>query len=530
MGVRIQRVRRAAELARVARQRSLLRVLREVGVVGARPATRESAREFRRALEELGTTYVKLGQLLSSRPDMLPDVYIEELGRLVDEVAPHPFAELEQIIHEELGSEPFVSIDPEPYATASIAQIHSALLRDGREVVVKVRRPGIEEQVDLDLDLLRSTAASAERHSQTARMLQLDALADELETHLRAELDFREEASNAELIARIVADFDELVVPRVVRPLVTERVLVLERIRGEKVSPAHGLQPEHAARLARSFFDAYVQQVCSHGVYHADPHRGNVFLTEDGRLALLDFGLLGRLDDDTRTTLALLLLAVARNRSEDVAGLLSGLSLTTLHSDSAGFLHEIRRKLPRYHWRPLAGIAVGEALADLQRIALRHGIRLPPSFALVGKTLAQADSIARTLDPTLDPIELIRSESVSLMLREAERRLRPDEALGYAFTQLDAIARLPRQVGRTLELLESGQIRFGVAPTGLDDLEHVLRSLANRIGAALIVVGLLVSSALMSFVNHTVAIVGFAISGVLALYMVWRILRTPGEL
>jgi predicted unusual protein kinase regulating ubiquinone biosynthesis (AarF/ABC1/UbiB family) len=307
-------------------------------------------------------------------------------------------------------------------------------------------------------------------------------------------------------------------------------VIVLERIRGDKVGPAHGLPPERAARLARAFFSAYVQQVCTHGVYHADPHRGTVFLTEDGRLALLDFGLLGRLDDDTRTTLALLLLAVAHNRSEDVGSLLTGLSLTTLHSDTAGFLHEIRRKLPRYHWRPLAGIRVGEALADLQRIALRHGIRLPPSFALVGKTLAQADSIARTLDPTLDPIELIRGESVSLMLREAERRLRPDEALGYAFTQLDAVARLPQQIGRTLGLIEEGQIRIGVAPTGLEDLEHLLRSMANRVGAALIVVGLLVSSALMSFVNHTVAIVGFAVSGVLALYMTWRILRTPGQL
>jgi predicted unusual protein kinase regulating ubiquinone biosynthesis (AarF/ABC1/UbiB family) len=530
MGVRIQRVRRAAELARVARSRRLLRVLREIGVVGARPATRESAREFRHALEELGTTFVKLGQLLSSRPDVLPDVYIDELGHLVDEVPAESFADLERIVYEDLGEAAFASIDPAPVATASIAQIHAALLRDGREVVVKIRRPGIEEQVDLDLDLLRSTAATAEKHSATARMLQLDALADELETHLRAELDFREEASNAELIARIVSDFDELVVPKVVRPLVTERVLVLERVRGAKVSPAHGLESERAARLARAFFSAYVQQVCTHGVYHADPHRGNVFLTEDGRLALLDFGLLGRLDDDTRTTLALLLLAVARNHSEDVAGLLSGLSLTTLHSDEAGFLHEIRRKLPRYHWRPLAGIRVGESLADLQRIALRHGIRLPPSFALVGKTLAQADSIARMLDPTLDPIELIREESVSLMLREAERRLRPEEAIGYAFTQLDAVARLPRRVGRVVELLESGQIRVGVAPTGLDDLEHVLRSVANRVGAALIVVGLLVSSALMSFVNHTIAIVGFAISGAVALYMTWRILRTPGEL
>jgi ubiquinone biosynthesis protein len=187
------------------------------------------------------------------------------------------------------------------------------------------------------------------------------------------------------------------------------------------VTPEHGLPAEQAEHLAREFFRAYIRQVTVEGVYHADPHTGNVLLTEDGRLALLDFGLLGRLDDETRTTLSLLLLAIARNRADDAASLLLGLSLTTLDSDEAGFAHELRRKLPRYHWRPLAAIRAGEALADLQRICLRYGIRLPPSFALVGKTLAQADSIARTLDPELDPIALLE-----------ERVSRPDAGRGRA--------------------------------------------------------------------------------------------------
>src|SRR4051794_34555254 len=190
MGARTRRARRALEVTRVARRTRLLRVLREVGVVGDRPATREAAREFRHALEELGPTYLKLGQLLSSRPDLLPDVYIEELGRLVDRVSPEPFEAVERTIAGELGTKPFVRVDPEPLATASIAQIHAALLEDGREVVVKVRRPGIEEQIELDLDLLRSTATLAEGRSETARLLQTAALADELEAHLRSELDF----------------------------------------------------------------------------------------------------------------------------------------------------------------------------------------------------------------------------------------------------------------------------------------------------------------------------------------------------
>jgi predicted unusual protein kinase regulating ubiquinone biosynthesis (AarF/ABC1/UbiB family) len=528
VGVRARRTRRALEVTRVARRARLLRVLREIGVVGERPATREAAREFRRALEELGVTFLKLGQLLSSRPDLLPDVYIDELVRLVDDVPPVPFAELEPIIRNDLGADAFVRIDAEPLATASIGQIHTALMRDGREVVVKVRRPGVEEQVAIDVGVLRTTAGLVEGRSQTARLLQLSALADELESHLRAELDFTEEAWNAELIAGQLDDFRELFVPRVVRPYVTERVLVMERVKGEKVAGGHGLEPELARRLARQFFRAYVQQVCVEGVYHADPHRGNVLLTDDGRLALLDFGLLGRLDDDTRRTLALLLLAIAQNRAEDVANLILGLSLTTLATNEAAFIHELRRRLPRYHWRPLSGVGSGEALADLQRLAVRYGIRLPPSFALVGKTLSQADSVARTLDPDLDPIELLEERAFQLITAEAERRLDPSRLVGTGLTQLQAISRLPTRIGQVADRLETGTLRVGVVPTGLDEIDSVVRSAANRLGAALIVVGLLLASALMARVNDTIAVVGFSLSAAIALYVIWRIIRTPG--
>ena len=514
----------------MARRRRLVRVLRELGVASRRPATHEGAVEFRRALEQLGTTFLKLGQLLSSRPDLLPDVYIDELSKLVDDVPPFPFSEVERVVEEDVGRGVVVRLDPEPLAAASIAQIHAALLADGREVVLKVRRPGIVEQVDLDLDLVRSAVGFLEKRSETAQLLQLRALADELEVHLRAELDFVEEASNTELIAKQLAGNEDLVVPGVIRPYVTERLLVLERVHGRKLTAEHGLPPERAQALAAGFFRAYIRQVTQAGVYHADPHRGNVLLTGDGRLALLDFGLLGRLDDETRTTLALLLLAISHNRSEDVAALLLSLSLTTLDSDEPAFVHELRRKLPRYHWRPLAGIRAGEALADLQRICLRHGIRLPASFALVGKTLAQADSIARTLDPGLDPIALIEEESLELMLSEVEARLEPDRLFGLLFTQLGALSRLPRRVAEVADRLETGTLKIGVVPSGLDETEHMLRSLANRLGAALIVVGLLVSSALMASVDHTVSLVGFLLSGALGLYMVWRILRTPGEL
>jgi ubiquinone biosynthesis protein len=525
------KVRRAFELTRAARGTHVLRVLREVGVVGGRPATREAAVRFRESLEELGTTFVKLGQLLSSRPDLLPDVYIDELGKLVDDVEPLPFAPLREAIQREIGLDVFASIDETPLATASIAQIHAALLRSGREVVVKVRRPGITEQVQLDLDLLRKVASVAERHSGTARLLQLNALTEELEQHLLAELDFVEEANNAERIAKVLAEFTEdIYVPQVIHPYVTEQVLVLERVHGERVGEEHGLERERAAELARSFFRAYVRQVTVAGLYHADPHRGNVLLTPDGRLALLDFGLLGRLDDDTRTSLALLLLAIAQNRADDVADLILELSLTTVESDEAGFVPDLRRKLPRYHWRPLAGIKTGEGLADLQRLCLQHGIALPTSFALVGKTLSQAESIARTLDLQLDPVELLRKEGWSVMASEAEKRLEPNQVMALAFTQLQPLLRMPRKLAQLVQRIEAGSLKIAVAPTELESFEHLLRSAANRVGAALIISALLIASALMARVSHVVALVGFAAASALALFMIWRIARTPGGL
>jgi predicted unusual protein kinase regulating ubiquinone biosynthesis (AarF/ABC1/UbiB family) len=532
VGARLERARRALTVGRVAHQSGLRRILAEVGLSGRREATREGAQAFRQGLEELGTTFIKLGQLLSSRPDLLPDVYIEELGGLVDSVPAVPFAEIEAVLREDFGDDAFVSLDPEPLATASIAQTHRGLLATGQEVVAKVRRPGVVEQVDLDLAVLRSTVRLVSGHSEAARRIQLEELADELELHLRAELDFVEEAHNMELVGGLVEQFEGIVVPRVIRPYVTERALVEEWISGTKVSAGHGLDPERAATLAREFFRAYVFQVVVEGVYHADPHHGNVLLTDDGRLALLDFGLLGRLDEDTRAGLALLLLALAQNRADDVADLVVSLSLTSTRSDQAGFVQDVRRKLPRFHHRPLASIEAGQALADLQRAAIRRDIRLAPSFALVGKTLAQADSIARTLHPQLDPVALIEEESLEVMTREIERRLEPNRFAAYGFTQLAPLLRLPGRVGHVVSELERGTLTIGIHPTGLDELEHNLRSIANRIGAAMIVGALLLASSLLvrSEKVEWLGVVGFCLAAVLGLYMVWKIVRTPGEL
>ncbi|MBV8479445.1 MAG: AarF/ABC1/UbiB kinase family protein [Actinobacteria bacterium] len=532
MTTRFARTRRALVIGRTAQRSKIHRVLAEVGVTNGRVPTREGARAFRAALEQLGPTFIKLGQLLSSRPDLLPDVYVEELSALVDSVPPVPFAEIEQVIAADLDEDAFVWIDPVPLATASIAQTHRALTVTGREVVVKVRRPGIVDQIELDLGVLRAGARLVAGHSETARLLQLETLVDELEVHLRAEMDFLEEANNTELIAEVLEGYQRLTVPEVIRPCVSERILVLEWIDGERVAASSAIDPALGQELAQEFFKAYVHQVVVEGLFHADPHSGNVLLTPDGRLALLDFGLLGRLDDDTRQGLSLLLLAIAQNRADDVAELVMSLSLVGVDADRALFVQEVRRILPRVHWRRLSGISAGRSLAELQQLAVRHRIVLPTTFALVGKTLAQADSIARTLDPELDPFGLVERGSLDVMLAEAERYLEPSRLLAFLSTQLHPLGRLPQRLGQVVTQLEQGSLKVAIAPAGLEEVEGHLRSIANRMGASIIIGSLLLSSALLARVDRFEweAIAGFAVAGVLGLYMIVKIIRTPGEL
>ncbi len=243
-------------------------------------------------------------------------------------------------------------------------------------------------------------------------------------------------------------------------------------------------------------------------------------MTPDGRLALLDFGLIGRLDDDTRTSLALLLLAIAQNRADDVADLIVSLSLTTMESDEAGFVHDLRRTLPRYQWRPLAGIRRARVSPTSSGSRLQHGIALPTSFALVGKTLSQAESIARTLDPTLDPVDMIRHEGWTVMAQEVERRLEPNQLLAFAFTQLQPLLRLPRRIAQLTQKIEAGTLQGrDRARRSSTTSSALIRSTANRIGAAMIISALLIASALMARVNHTLSVVGFlAAAGARALH------------
>jgi predicted unusual protein kinase regulating ubiquinone biosynthesis (AarF/ABC1/UbiB family) len=280
--------------------------------------------DLARDLEAMGPLFVKLGQLLSTRPDLLPQPYLDALARLHDNVEPVPYGEIETVVQEDLGvrmSKAFESFDPQPLASASLGQVHRATLRDGRPVVVKVQRPGIREVVLGDLDLLDDVAAALDRHSDLGRRHAFRELGEEFHKTLLRELDYRREAGNLKTLGANLASFERILVPQPVEDYTTSRVLTMDHVRGKKVTELHPIRRIEldGPGLAEDLCRAYLQQILVDGFFHADPHPGNVFVTDDERLALLDLGMVARLDPERRHALLRLVLAVSEGRGRDAA-------------------------------------------------------------------------------------------------------------------------------------------------------------------------------------------------------------------
>lgn len=533
---------RSLEIARVLSTRSTMRVARELGLLRPTEPTKEGARALRETLERLGTTFIKLGQLLSSRPDLVGELYARELATLQDDTRALPPETVREAVERALGrplEELFARFDEEPLASASIAQAHSAIRADtGESVVVKVRRPDILAVVGQDLQILERMTHRIESHVDAARLLQLRSVADELSWSLRRELDMYSDASHGLMLEASTRDFDRIRVPRVHEDLTTTEVLVMERVDGVRCDDplVADMEPEIRTELARQLLRSYVRQVLVEGVYHADPHAGNVLVRPgEGTLVVLDFGLVGRLDDNTRFELTLVLLAMAENRAADMANQLLRMSSLTHRSDEQLFEHELRRLLPRYHHAGIAQIEVGNALVQVQQLALRCGIALPIPFALIGKTLSQVDTIARALDPRIDPLATIREATVPLMGEQLEGMLTPSSMLSLLAPRALALLELPDRTERLLDGIERGSTSISITPQ-LDDAVAELRTITNRIAAAIVVSAIIVASALLMNVDGVgqiagypaLGFVGFVTAFLMAVFLILRMLRTEG--
>ncbi|MBB5780054.1 ABC1 kinase family protein [Nonomuraea jabiensis] len=455
---RLSRARRYSQITRIAIKHGLGPYLRGRGErLDDRSGKVRLARSLREALDEGGVTFIKLGQVLSTRRDLLPAEFVEELGRLQDQVAPAPWPEIERVLAAELGGpvdEAFAEFDRTPLAAASIGQVHAARLHSGESVVVKVLRPGIWPVVSKDLDIVRRLAATLESRTRWGRSLGLRDLAEGFSTAIREELDFRVEAAN--MAAVTASGGGGVTYPAPISAMCTERVLVMRRLSGRPVTAA---TPEQGPRLARDLLDCLLRQILIEGVFHADPHPGNLMLLDDGTLGLLDFGAVGRLDDSVRSALRRFLLAMNRQDPLGVTDALLEVVPRPEDIDEAA----LERALGQFMARHLApGMDSVQLFTDLFRIVSAYGLSIPPEVAAVFRALATLEGTLVRLSPGFDLI----GEARSFAGRHLAERITPETIKESATQELVALLpmlrRLPRRVERIASAAEHGRFTMNV--------------------------------------------------------------------
>jgi len=507
------------------------------------PSERAEAERLTADLEKLGPTFVKLGQLLSTRADLLAPAYLDALSRLQDAVAPVALADVQQTIEDDLGvrlSKAFASFDPQPLASASLGQVHRASLRDGRLVAVKVQRPGILDRVTGDLQVLDEIAAFVDLHTRVGRRYEFAPMMRELRTALSEELDYEIEASHLRVLRRNLEGFDRIVVPAPVEGYVSKRVLTMDYVSGAKVTAVHpiALIDADPELLAGQLIHAYLHQILIDGFFHADPHPGNVFITDDNRLALIDLGMVGHVSPSLQDRLLKLVLAISDGRGEQAADAVIALGDKREDFDEAGFTRDVVATVGRYSGASLDRFQVGRIMLEVNRSAGMHGVKSPVELTMLGKALLNLDHIARTLAPTLDVNEAIRTHASTLMQRRLLKSLSPGMMFTTVLEAKEFAEQLPRRINRVLESLASSQLRLKVELIDEGAVIDGLQKVANRITMGLVLAALIIGAAMMMRIESGFTLLGypgfptvlFLFAGSLGIWLVVSIVvhdRTP---
>ena len=500
----------------------------------------ERGRHLREMLDELGPTFVKFGQLLSMRPDVLPPDIIAELRGLQDDVSPFPYEQAAEVINAELGQpieRLFLDFDPVPIAAASIGQVHRATLPNGRDVAVKVQRPGAQRQIEGDLNLMYQAARLARERVRALDFIDAEALVDEFARSIRQELDYRLEARNAETFRKNFAGHPHVQIPRVYWTYSRPRVLTLEYLDGTQLADVEMLAwtPEQRRRLAEVLAEAWMTMIFRHGFFHGDPHPANVLVFSPERIGLVDFGQAGRLTDEDVSKATGLFIDIANENIEALPKRLSELGVRYPKEREEEFTAEIRDFFYRYYGASLAEIDPQQVIREVFAVIYRMNLHLPTRFVLLDKAIATLASVGIELSPDFNVFEVATPYARSLLLS----RYTPARIASRARRESINLARiageLPYQVHDILEEVRDGKIEVGFVHKGLDEFMGKLDVAFNRLVVALIVASGLIGSSLLGIFAeegpqilglHALSVLGFVLSGILGAWLLWGVVRS----
>ncbi|MBC7264140.1 MAG: AarF/ABC1/UbiB kinase family protein [Chloroflexi bacterium] len=498
---------------------------------------RSIPQRLRMAVEELGPTFIKFAQILSTRPDLIPPPYLAELIRLQDTVPPAPWEMVKAEIEEELGAldRIFASFESQPVAAASLGQVHCATLQSGEEVVVKARRPAIEEIVNVDLEILRDLAQRAQKYTPLSEFYELPEIVEDFVNTLRNEMNYLSEGRNADRFRQNFADEAALYIPRVYWDHTTEKVLTLERIRGIKINDIGALDAAGLDRhqVALNSARIIIKEVLEDGFFHADPHPGNFFVMDGGVIGAMDFGMVGYLTPRDREQLVRLYTAAVQLNVGEIVGELVHVGAAPPHIDRMTLERDIQRLLTKYYGLPLKEIRARQVMDEVTPIAFRHHLRLPTQWWLLGKTLAMMEGLGLQLDPDFDIFEVSRPY-VDRLIRQMF--LPRDWGKKLAQSVLDwseLWTELPQRGPRLLDQMERGEFQLTLNLKGQEKALSRLDRLANRLAVSVLVASFIVSLALLipayapgEVWGFRLSVVGFAVAAALGLWLLLSIMRS----
>ncbi|NQT19207.1 MAG: AarF/ABC1/UbiB kinase family protein [Planctomycetes bacterium] len=493
------------------------------------------ARRLTMALQELGPTFIKLGQILSTRPDFVPEPYLSEFRKLQDEVKPFPSDQAKEIVHKELRKEfdkVFAEFSDEPLASGSIAQTYAAKLLDGTPVVVKVRRPDIERKIDSDIDILRYLARHAERNwPELNPML----VVDEFEKAIHKELDFIVEASYTSKSHEFFEDIPDVKCPKVYWECTTPNILTMERITGIRPDDADELDRLGLDRkvLATNLGKAFVKQYVDFGLFHADPHPGNILIQADGTIALIDFGMTGHLTSDLLSEISTVLIAIAKQDLDILIDVYISISEGGAFVDARKLRPDILEMFDKYYGMPMARIDMAHVFNDSLRIARKHKLVLPRDLVMLMRSMVVVTSVGRMLDPEFNVAELIEPEARRLILRKASPQ-RAVKDLGLSLWHTSRILRsVPERLRSIVQKIESGTLTVAFKHQGLEGLISGLDRVSNRLSVSIILGSTIVGSSIALQAKilpirgiSAIGIVGYLVAAMLGLWLVWDVLRS----